>query len=155
MVVSCLRIVHLSSGDYKMSGKPVPRPNPDSVVFWEACNDERFMIQKCNTCGKSQFYPRAICKSCHSTSLEWQTASGRGKIKTFTVVHHAPSPAFKEDLPYVLALIDLEEGVRTMMNVIDCDPADAHIGMEVEITFEMRGDNEQKIPQAKAIGKTK
>ncbi len=133
----------------KMTEKPIPVPNPDSVEFWKACNEEKFLIQTCNSCGKNQFYPRAICKHCHGSDLDWQPVSGRGKVKTFTVVSHAPSPAFKEDLPYVLALIDLEEGVRAMMNVIGCDVADVHIGMDIELTFEARGD--QKIPQAKAI----
>ncbi|MEX1035500.1 MAG: Zn-ribbon domain-containing OB-fold protein [Sneathiella sp.] len=134
-----------------MTGKPVPTPNPDSVEFWNACNQEKFLIQICGSCGKNQFYPRAICKHCHGNDLKWQQVSGRGKVKTFTIVHHAPSAAFREDLPYVLALIDLEEGVRAMMNVIGCDIADVHIGMDIELTFETRG--EQKIPQAKAIGK--
>lgn len=130
-----------------MSGKPVPVANPDTAVFWDACNEKRFLIQTCSACGQSQFYPRSICKSCHSTDLEWRDASGRGSIKTFTVVHYAPTPGFNEDLPYVLALIDLEEGVRAMMNVIECNIADVHIGMEIELTFELRGD--QYIPQAR------
>ncbi|MCC3306363.1 Zn-ribbon domain-containing OB-fold protein [Sneathiella sp. HT1-7] len=134
-----------------MTGKPVPVANPDSAVFWEACNEKRFLIQSCNSCGEKQFYPRALCKSCHSKDLEWQEVSGRGKVKTFTVVNHAPSPAFKADLPYVLALIDLEEGVRAMMNILDCDVADVHIGMDVELTFERRG--KQYIPQAKPVSK--
>ena len=133
-----------------MTMKPVPTANPDTVAFWEACNEEKFLIQECNSCGKYQFYPRALCKHCNATDLKWHQVSGRGKVKTFTVVHHAPSPAFKDDLPYVLALIDLEEGVRTMMNVIGCDVEDVYIGMNIELTFETRGD--QKIPQAKAIG---
>lgn len=132
-----------------MTTKPIPVANPDTAPFWEACNEEKFLIQECNSCGKTQFYPRAICKHCNGSDLKWREASGRGKVKTFTVVHHAPSPAFKDDLPYVLALIDLEEGVRAMMNVIGCNVDDVHIGMAVEIVYEQRGD--QKIPQAKAI----
>lgn len=134
-----------------MTDKPIPVANPDSTVFWEACNEKSFLIQGCKSCGEKQFYPRALCKRCNSKDLEWQQVSGHGKVKTFTVVNHAPSPAFKADLPYVLALIDLEEGVRAMMNILDCDVADVHIGMDVELTYELRG--EQYIPQAKPISK--
>ncbi|MDF2368519.1 Zn-ribbon domain-containing OB-fold protein [Sneathiella sp.] len=134
-----------------MTGKPIPVANPDTAVFWDACNEKRFLIQSCKSCGENQFYPRAICKNCQSNDLEWQEVSGRGTVKTFTVVRHAPSPAFKADLPYVLALINLDEGVSTMMNVIECDVEDVHIGMDIELTFELRG--EQYIPQAKPISK--
>src|SRR5690606_1799961 len=85
------------SGGIDMTMKPVPVANPDTAPFWEACNEERFLIQECNACGKTQFYPRALCKHCNSHDLKWREASGRGKVKTFTVVNHAPSPAFKED----------------------------------------------------------
>lgn len=132
-----------------MPHKPTPVANSDTRPFWEACNEEKFTYQHCKNCNENQFYPRVICKNCHSTDLLWKTASGNGSVAAFTVVHHAPSKAFREDVPYVLALIDLEDGIRTMMNVTHCDVDTVYAGMPITLHFEKRGDDNQKIPQAK------
>lgn len=125
---------------------PLPYPTADSKAFWDACAEERLTIQKCNGCGAAQHYPRSLCTSCGGHDLEMIEASGRGEVFTFTINHRAPRPAFAENGPYVIALIDLEEGPRLMMNVIGCTPSDVHIGMKVRIVFEQRG--EMKLPQA-------
>lgn len=129
-----------------MSGKPLPHPTADSEAFWAACNEGRFTIQKCRSCGAAQHYPRGLCTACGSHDLEMIEASGRGEVFSFTINHRAPRPAFAENGPYVIALIDLEEGPRMMMNVIGCAPAEVRIGMAVKIVFEERGD--MKLPQA-------
>ena len=126
--------------------KPVPKPNGDTQPFWDACNDERLIYQKCTSCGHAQFYPRSACVKCESTALDWNDADPTGTVYTFTIVQRAPSPAFRGDVPYVLALIDLSDGLRMMMNVVDCDPQDVAIGKSVRIVFEQRED--QKVPQA-------
>ncbi|WP_416899976.1 MAG: Zn-ribbon domain-containing OB-fold protein [Minwuia sp.] len=126
--------------------KPAPHPNADSEAFWAACAQERLTIQKCGSCGAVQHYPRSLCIACGSHDLDLIDASGRGEVFTFTINHRAPSPAFAADAPYVIALIDLEEGPRMMMNVIGCEPADVRIGMKVKVVFEPRG--ETKLPQA-------
>lgn len=129
--------------------KPVPTANADSRLFWEACNRRELTFQKCGACGHVQFYPRALCTACQADGLEWQTASGLGTVYTFTVNHRAPTPAFKAEAPYVIALVDLDEGFRMMMNVINCAPDSVSIGLRVRVTFEARGaDGEQLIPQA-------
>lgn len=130
--------------------KPLPRPNEETRAFWEACDRGELLFQECAACGHRQFYPRRLCQACHAADPAWKQASGRGRVYTFTVVNRAPLPAFKADSPYVLALIDLEEGPRMMMNVINCDPDAVHIDMPVRVTFERRGagDQAQAIPQA-------
>ena len=90
--------------------KPVPRPNGDTQPFWDACNEERLVYQSCQSCGHAQFYPRSACVKCESTDLAWQEAKPAGTVHTFTIVNRAPSPAFRGDVPYVLALIDLTRG---------------------------------------------
>lgn len=131
------------------TAKPAPTPNADSAPFWHACNDERLTYQQCRACGHVQFYPRALCTACQSRDLGWQTSAGLGTVYTFTVNHRAPSPAFKADAPYVIALIDMDEGYRMMMNVTGCPTDDVHIGMRVKTVFEARGDDPvQNIPQA-------
>ena len=126
--------------------KPIPHPNGDTQPFWDACNEERLIFQRCAACGYAQFYPRSACVKCESVELEWKEADAAGVVYTFTVVNRAPSPAFRGDVPYVLALIDITDGFRMMMNIVDCDPADIAIGKSVRIVYEQRAG--QKVPQA-------
>ncbi len=129
-----------------MTTKPVPRANADTRPFWEGCNEGRLLYQRCGSCGTAQFYPRALCARCGASKLDWAEAEPRGTVHSFTVVHRAPSAAFKEDVPYVLALVDLADGFRMMLNVVGCAPEAVRIGLAVRIVFEDRDG--QKIPQA-------
>ena len=129
--------------------KPAPRPNADSAPYWEACNRGELIYQACTACGHVQFYPRALCAACQSRALEWRRSAGKGSVHTFTVNHRAPTAAFADDAPYVIALVDMDEGFRLMLNMLNCSVEEVAIGMRVRITFEPRGPNgEQKIPQA-------
>ena len=132
--------------------KPLPQPNPTTRHFWAGCAAGRFEIQSCRRCGHRQFPPRLACAACHGTELEWQNSSGRGTVYSYTVVHRAPLEAFKADVPYVLAIIELEEGARAMMNVRDVDPAAMQIGLPVEIFFEPTREGEPPLPQARVRG---
>ncbi len=135
-----------------MVEKPMPIPNADTMPFWEACNRDELIYQLCRKCDYRQFYPRRICKQCGSNTLEWVKASLRGNVYSFTIQYRAPMSAFREDVPYVIALIDLDDDIRMMMNIKNCSPEDIYIGMPVRIIFEERG--EQKIPQAKPFSNT-
>ncbi|SRR6266487_227718 len=115
---------------------PLPKPDKDSQTYWDAARRHELVLQRCGECNRFRFYPRLICPYCLSYQFEWRRASGRGAIYSFTVIHRPPSPAFRDRVPYVLALIDLEEGVRMMSNVVDCDPRAVGIGMAVEVTFD-------------------
>ena len=84
---------------------------------------------------------------CQSTELQWQVAEGLGRVASFSVIHRAPIAAFMADTPYVLALVDMDEGFRFMCNVLHCDPATVKIGMRVRVCYETRPGTEQKIPQ--------
>ena len=130
-----------------MSDKPMPRPNADSAPFWEACNRGELIHQRCRACGHRQFYPRAVCVNCQSDDLAWAKTASAGEVYSYTVVQRAPTKAFRPDVPYVVALVDLADGVRMMMNLRDCDPDAAHIGMKVRIVFE-QGTDGQALPQA-------
>ena len=119
-----------------LSGRNLPRPTPETAAYWEGCRQGKLMIQRCGSCGHYQFYPRLVCTSCMSTPVEWARASGRGKVVSFTIVRQAISQAYAAEVPYVIALIQLDEGPTMMSNVIDCDPEQVKIGMPVEVTFE-------------------
>lgn len=125
--------------------KPTPKMTPGAEHYWNSATNEHFVIPKCNDCKAVFFYPRVWCPFCFSQNLDWHNASGNGKVYSFSVVHQAPFPAYKGDVPYVLAVIELEEGPRMMANVLHCDPHAVTIDMPVCVTFEARG--EMKIPQ--------
>jgi len=113
--------------------KPVPVPDLITRGFWEGANNGEFRIQRCPRCRHFQFYPRAWCTTCTSLELEWHVASGIGSIYSFTVIRRHTSPAWAALLPYVVAVVELEEGPRLMTNIIDCDPESVFVGMPVRV----------------------
>jgi len=131
--------------------KPVPVVNPWAKPFWDAAAQERLSIQKCPDCGKYIFYPRLACPDCFCDTLDWVDCSGRGTVYTFTVVENNAPSAFVGDIPFVVAVVRLEEGVQMLTNVVDCDPGDVHCEMEVEVTFE-RLDQDFTLPKFKPAG---
>jgi uncharacterized protein len=133
--------------------KPVPIPTTDTITFWQGCNEGRLLYQRCAACGQVQFYPRIVCANCQSSDLATEESSLRGTVHSFTIVHRPANRSFDQDAPFVLALVDLDEGFRIMTNVVGEDRLAASIGTPVCITFESRSV-EQKIPQAVLVKKT-
>jgi uncharacterized OB-fold protein len=117
-------------------GKPLPRIDEESKGYWEACQRHELVIQRCAACRTLRHYPRALCPRCLSDAVEWVRASGRGTVYTFTVTHQNQAPGFRDALPYVLAYVELDEGVRLLTNIVDCAPEAVRIGMPVEVVFE-------------------
>ena len=130
--------------------RPLPKPDRDSAIYWEAAKRHELVLQQCSSCWRFRFYPRVICPHCFSESFAWQRSSGTGKVYSFTTIHRAPFPSFDNKVPYTLALIDLDEGVRMMSNIIECDPKTVEIGMLVEVAFEDLTE-EISLPQFKAL----
>ena len=104
------------------------------------------MLRRCGACGTTHFMPRLLCPVCWNDKLDVVEASGRGKIHSFTVIRRASDPQFADFCPYVVALIDLEEGPRMMANILGDDALEATIDAEVEVLFEDRGEG-AKFPQ--------
>ena len=117
-------------------GKPVPEPDRVTAPFWEAARRNRLIVQRCPDCGTHQFYPQAWCRQCWSDRLEWVDAEGKGTVYSFTAIHRAPSRSFEQDVPYTVALVDLDEGCRMITNIVGVRPEDVHVGMRVEAVFE-------------------
>lgn len=107
----------------------------DSRPYWEGLAQGELRIQRCNACSKAVFYPRALCPHCYSDQLSWIVASGKGTIYTYTVAHQAFGP-FAPDVPFVVALIELEEGVRMMSRLLDAPRERVTVGAAVRVTFE-------------------
>ena len=122
--------------------KPLPVPDPVTQPYWDGLNAGELRIQRCRSCEKTVFYPRALCPHCGSRDLGWITCSGRGTLHAFTIAHRGTPAAFKGSTPYVVAMVELEEGARVMTNLIDVDPTPeaVKIGMAVEVVFEKASD---------------
>ena len=110
------------------------------AAFRAGCARGEFLVQKCAACNHVQFPPRALCLACGSQGMHTHAASHTGTIHSFTIVHRAPNEAFRARVPYALALIDLSDGGRAMMN-IDAPDLDAlAIGQSVTIAFRTEGE---------------
>ena len=120
--------------------RPDPTPTATSEPFWAGTAEHQLRLQRCTSCERAVFYPRERCPHCWSDALAWQTASGRGVVASCTVAHRPGHPAFAEDAPYVIALVDLEEGPRMLSNVVGCPVDQVRIGMAVTVTWTTRGD---------------
>jgi uncharacterized OB-fold protein len=116
--------------------KPVPAPDADSAALWRGLRDGVLLLQHCAGCGHVQYYQQAICRQCGGDALSHRPASGRGKVHSFSVVHRAPGPAFKADLPYAVLLIDLEEGPRMISTYTGGRPEEVTFDMDVVLVCE-------------------
>ena len=120
-----------------MSAKPMPVPDADSRPFWEACREHRLRIERCAECHAARFPPVAVCPHCGSPRSQWVTASGRGTVFSWIVVRHpVPRDVYAGEVPYVVALVELEEGVRMPTNIVGCAPEAIRPGMPVEVVFD-------------------
>jgi len=118
--------------------KPLPQPDPVTAPYWESLKAHGMKIQRCNDTGKFFFYPRGLSPFTWSDNISWEPVSGIGKLHAFTIVHNNRAPGFSDEIPYVVAMIELDEGVRVMSNLIDvqADPDHVKIGMPVELVYD-------------------
>ena len=128
-----------TAGVARPAKRPIPYPDNASREYWAAAAEGRLLYQECPNCGNRQLYPRGACMACGETP-EWRDASGRGTVHTFTVIRQNYAQPFRDMLPYVVAIIELEEGPRLMSNLTDCAVTDVSIGMPVEVHFEPLDD---------------
>ena len=131
--------------------KPVPVTQPWSEKFWEGAKQGKLFIQVCKDCKSKIFYPRKFCPECWSGSLDWIEASGKAKIYTFSTAYSMVEPKFMDELPYTIAYVDLEEGLRMMTRIVDCKPEDLSFDMDVEVLFHER--NGYFLPYFRPAGK--
>lgn len=121
-----------------VSAKPAPEPTEETRGFWEGCRAGELRLQHCGACDAVQFPPRRFCAGCLGRDLELRPSSGRGKVRSWSVVRFPLSAAFADEAPYVVALVELDEG-PTLMAGIRCSVDEARIGLPVEVEFERRG----------------
>lgn len=116
--------------------KPVPVPTKETQPYWDGCKQHELRVQKCAACGHHQFYPRLYCTACMSDRVEWVKTSGRAKVLSYTIIYRPVTQAFAGNVPYVVALVTLDEGPQMMTNIVGCEPEKVHIGLPVQVTFE-------------------
>lgn len=116
--------------------KPLPVIDAGTKPFWDAARDHRLSIPRCNACGKHHFYPRELCPHCHSDDLQWVDVSGKGEIYSYTIARKPAGPVFAGDVPYVIAMIALDEGPRMLTNIITDDVESVRIGDRVTVRFD-------------------
>ncbi|GAA3488891.1 Zn-ribbon domain-containing OB-fold protein [Streptomyces cremeus] len=124
---------------------PVPSPADPGVdaftrPYWQAAAEGRLLVRRCAACTRPHHYPREFCPYCWSEDVQWERASGRATLYTWSVVHRNDLPPFGERVPYVAAVVDLAEGPRMMTEVVDCAESALRIGAGLEVAFRVRGE---------------
>lgn len=119
-----------------MYDKPLPIVDPDTQPYWDAARSHRLLLKTCAACAKAHFYPRELCPHCHSDRVDWLQAQGTGTIYSFTIARRPAGPAFKPAVPYVVAIVELDEGARMMTNIVQCAPEQVRIGQRVTLCWD-------------------
>ena len=118
--------------------KPLPNPANEEHTrpFWDATKRHELVMPRCNTCAELYFYPREACPNCLSSDLAWEPVSGKGRIYSYTVVHQPVHPGFRDEAPYVYAMIQLDEGPRMVSNLVECPLDEVKVDMPVTAVFD-------------------
>jgi uncharacterized OB-fold protein len=120
-------------GDYQ---KPLPTLNDENRPFWESCQAGRLRLQQCGACGHVRYPISRFCPRCLSGEFEWAEMSGRGTVFSYIVFHRAYHPGFKDDVPYNVALVQLEEGPRMFSNIVGASNDAVRVGDPVQVVFD-------------------
>ncbi|MFB6828196.1 Zn-ribbon domain-containing OB-fold protein [Streptomyces hydrogenans] len=121
--------------------------------YWDAAAEGRLLLRRCRACARPHHYPREFCPHCWSEDVDWEPASGRATLYTWSVVHRNDLPPFGERVPYVAAVVDLAEGPRMMTQVVDVPEDDLRADMALEVVFRT-GDDGVVVPVFTAPGRT-
>lgn len=113
----------------------LPEPDAFTRPYWDAAAEGRLLIRRCGGCGRAHHYPREFCPYCWSEDVEWEPASGRATLYTWSVVHRNDLPPFGERVPYVAAVVDLAEGPRMTTEIVECAHTGLRIGMGLTVAF--------------------
>jgi uncharacterized OB-fold protein len=117
-----------------VSARFAPTVSPDTAFFWEGVREHRLLIQRCTACATLRHPPRPMCPRCNDLGWDTVESSGRGVVYSFVMPRHPPLPGF--DDPYIVVLVELDEGTRLVSNLCDVAPDEVTIGMPVEVRFE-------------------
>lgn len=128
------------------STRPLPTPSAWSEPFWAAAKEGRLVHQACAECGTVTMYPKRLCPSCLADAMTWRDASGHGEIYTFTEQVAGPPSGFENLVPYVVAVIRLDEGVQLMSNIVGPEAGSARCGDRVTVAFHREPGSDTVLP---------
>lgn len=123
-----------------MSERFEPPESPAAAPFWQGTREQKLLLQWCRPCAAPIFFPREACPACLGVDLDWRESTGEGEVYACSVMHRAGNRQMQDRVPYVVALVDLDEGVRMMSNVVGCAPGAVRVGMRVRVTWEALSD---------------
>jgi hypothetical protein len=118
----------------------LPTIEAESRPFWDAAREHRFLIARCGACGRAHHYPRPFCPFCWSEDVEWEDASGRATLYTYSTVYVNDLYPFRDKLPYIAAVVDLDEGPRVMTRLVGAPEGELALGMPLIVDFEELDD---------------
>ncbi|MGE0314303.1 MAG: Zn-ribbon domain-containing OB-fold protein [Lautropia sp.] len=119
----------------------MPVPDLLGEPYWTGVAQGRFVLPRCSDCGRFHFYPKPACPWCRSAAIEWAPASGRGHVYSYSVVYRAPAAAFGDEVPYVIVIVETDEGPHLMSRLIGMDPAAVRVGLRVRVRIDTVGGN--------------
>jgi uncharacterized OB-fold protein len=127
-----------------IEARPLPAPepfiSPETAPFWSATKERRLVLPFCTRCDHPIWYPKKFCGACGTLDVEWRQVAGEGVIYSYSLIHRGEGP-YRESGSYVLALVDLDAGVRLLTNIVEADPADIKIGQRVSVVFHDAGES--------------
>ncbi len=126
--------------------KPIPRPDAFSQPFYDGTRRRELMLQRCGECGRWMWPFRTRCIECFGDQLTWAAARGTGTLYSWTLVHQIFHPGFAPEIPYNVAQVDLDEGVRVITNIVGVPNDELRVGLPLVVTFE-RISNELALPK--------
>ncbi len=133
-----------------MAERLLPEPTPDTQTFWDKAQDHELWLPRWEACSRVIFYPRSFCPYCGWEEVRWFRTSGRGVVESF-IINSVPGPGYEDQVPYAIAYVRLDEGVRLVSNLreVEQTPEAITVGMRVEVDFEERG--QMSIPQFRPV----
>ena len=128
----------------------MPRIDPTETElaqpFWEATRQRSLVAQHCDACRSWIWYPRSFCPTCLGDSLEWRETSGQGRVYTFNVMRKPGNPMMADEVPYVIALVDLDEGYRMSTNIVGVEPEQVRCDQRVRVDWSRGLDDGRRLP---------
>ena len=129
-----------------------PKPSRVSEPFWEATKSRQLRFQRCDACGAAVWYPRLRCPTCLSENLSWTDSSGAGSVYTFNVMRRPGNPMMADEVPYVVAIVDLDEGYRMLTNITGCAPEAVACGQRVQVAWDVELSDGRRLPTFQPAG---
>lgn len=129
-----------------------PKPSSVSEPFWEATKSRQLRFQRCQDCDTAVWYPRLRCPRCISDRLVWTDAAGSGSVYTFNIMRRPGNPMMGDEVPYVVALVELDEGYRMLTNVTGCPPESVSCGQRVRVAWEVELSDGRRLPTFEPVG---